>query len=73
MSKGSGPSKALQYRGHAAACRLFAANARSITDRELLLNMQRSLLEGACREDWIDGLPPIPPGQSAALALPRQR
>jgi hypothetical protein len=72
MSKGSGLSKAMQFRGHAAACCLFAANARSTADRELLLHMQRSLLERACREDGIDGLPPIPPGRSAALAVPRQ-
>jgi hypothetical protein len=72
MSKGSGLSKAMQFRGHAAACCLFAANARSTADRELLLHMQRSLLERACREDGIDGLPPIPPGRAAALAVPRQ-
>ena len=73
MSKGYGLSKATQYRGQAAACCLFATNARSAADRELLLHMQRSLLERACREDWIDGLPPIPPGQPAALAVPGSR
>ena len=72
MSKGPDLSKAMQYRGHAAACRLFAANAGAAADRDLLLHMQRSLLERAFHEDSIDGLPPIPPARSAALAVPRQ-
>jgi hypothetical protein len=72
MLKGLDLSKAMQYRRHAVACGLFAANARSAADCELLLHMQRSLLEHACHEDWVDGLPPIPPGQSTALAVPRR-
>jgi hypothetical protein len=72
MSKGLGLSKAMQYRRHAAACSLFAVNAQSTADRELLLHMQRSLLEHASQEDGDDGLPPMPPAQSTALAVPRQ-
>jgi hypothetical protein len=72
MSKGLDLSKAMQYRHHAAACGLFAASARLAADRELLLHMERSLLEHASHEDQDDGLPPIPPAQSTALAVPRQ-
>jgi hypothetical protein len=72
MPKGHGLSKAMQYRRQAAACGLLAAGARAAADRELLLHLQRSLLEHACHEDWVDGLPPIPPGQSRALAVPRR-
>jgi hypothetical protein len=72
MSK-AGLSKAMEYRRDAAACGLFAVNARSAADRELLLHMKRSLLEHASHEeDRDDGLPPIPPAQSTALAVPRQ-
>ena len=51
-------SKALKHRREAAACGAFAVNAKSATDRELLLRMQRSLLTRAYHQDWLDGLPP---------------
>jgi len=62
--------KASQYRRAAAICGIFAANAISTADRDLLLRMQRSRLEYAHRQDWLDGLPPKPPANSKALALP---
>jgi predicted nucleotidyltransferase len=63
-------SKALKHRREAAACGVFAVNAKSATDRELLLRMQRSLLTRAYHEDWLDGLPPVPPAGCNSLALP---
>jgi hypothetical protein len=63
-------SKALRHRREAVACGVFAANAKSATDRELLLRMQRSLLTRAYHEDWLDGLPPVPPAGCNSLALP---
>jgi hypothetical protein len=65
--------KESKFRRSAAACGLFAANATSLLDRELLLRMQRSLLERAYNEDWLGGLPPIPPAKSNALAVPSRR
>jgi hypothetical protein len=65
-------SKVSTHRRHAATCGLFAANARSAADRELLLRMQRSLLDRARHDDWLDGLPPMPPARPAALAVPRR-
>jgi hypothetical protein len=62
--------KASRFRRSAAACGLFAANATTMLDRELLLRMQRSWLERAYNEDWLGGLPPIPPVKSNALAVP---
>jgi hypothetical protein len=62
--------KALRHRREAAACGVFAANAKSATDRELLLRMQRSLLTRAYHEDWLDGLPPAPPAGCNSLSLP---
>jgi hypothetical protein len=71
MSTGPGTSKALRHRREAAACGVFAANAQSAADRELLLRMQRSLLTRAYHEDWLDGLPPpAPPAGCNSLALP---
>jgi len=63
-------SKALKHRREAAACGFFAVNAKSATDRELLLRMQRSLLTRAYHQDWLDGLPPVPPAGCNSLALP---
>jgi hypothetical protein len=65
-------SKVSAHRRHAAACGFFAANARSAADRELLLRMQRSLLDRARHGDWLDGLPPMPPARPAALVVPRR-
>jgi hypothetical protein len=71
MAEPSQSAKATQLRSHAAACGAFAANAVSPSDRELLLQMQRSWLERARHQDLIDGMPPSPPGCSSALAVPR--
>src|SRR4029079_14534569 len=63
-------SKALKHRRESAACAFFAVNPKSATDRELLLRMQRSLLTRAYHQDWLDGLPPVPPAGCKLLALP---
>jgi hypothetical protein len=70
MSKGHEPSKTTRYRRDAAACGLFAANAKSAADRELLLRMQRSLLRRADHHGRLDGLPPVPPARPKAMAVP---
>jgi hypothetical protein len=59
--------KASTYRRDAAVCGAFAANAISPTDRELLLRLQRLLLNRALDEEWIDEPPPPPPAKSSAL------
>jgi hypothetical protein len=64
--------KASRHRRTAAACGIFAANAVSSADRELLLRMQRSRLERARHEDWLDGEPPKPPARPNALAVPKR-
>ncbi len=61
---------ASRYRRAAAACGTFAANAVSPADRVLLLRLRRSCLERAQYEDWLDGLPPVPPAKPIALAVP---
>jgi hypothetical protein len=63
--------KATRFRSNATACGIFAANAVSPSDRYLLLRMQRSWLERAHHDDWVNGLPPRPPAGSKALAVPR--
>lgn len=63
--------RAVQFHRHAALCGVFAANAVSRLDRDLLLRMQRSSLERAHHQDLVDGLPPQPPAGSNALAVPR--
>src|SRR5882672_2158549 len=72
MSEAHEPSSASKHRRDAAACGLFAANAKSTADRELLLCMQRSLLRRADHRGWLDGLPPVPPARPKALAVPRR-
>jgi hypothetical protein len=71
MSEPSLSIEATRLRRSAAACGVFAANAISLLDRELLLRMQRSWLERAHHQDLIDGLPPRPPARANALAVPR--
>ena len=79
MSKAPNPvnehelSKASRYRRYAAACGLFAANAKSAADRELLIGMQRSLLRRAEHQRWLDDLPPLPPARPSALAVSARR
>ena len=59
-------SKSSRSRRNAAACGLFAANAISQTDRELLLRMQRSWLARVHNDEPPDGLPPVAPARSKA-------
>jgi hypothetical protein len=68
--KGPEPSKTSRYRRDAAACGLFAANAKSAADREMLLRMRRSLLRRADHHAWLDGLPPVPPARPRVMAVP---
>jgi len=63
---------ASRSRSTAAACGTFAANAVSPADRALLLRMQRSWLERARYQDWLDRLPPNPPVRANALAVPQR-
>jgi len=70
MSREFGLSSAMKHRRFAAACGVFAANAQSVKDRELLLQMQRSLLGRARHHEWRDELPPLPPAWPNALAVP---
>jgi hypothetical protein len=71
MSKASILSHSITYRRKAATCRGLAACAKSAVDREQLLVMSRSWLARADSEDWRDGLPPLPPVHSNALAIVR--
>lgn len=61
--------KAARFRRNAVACGILAANAVSSSDRSLLLRMQRSWLERAHHEDWLNEIPPEPPAGPNALAL----
>jgi hypothetical protein len=63
--------KASRYRRAAATCGILAASATSLSDCEALLRMQRSWLDRARREDWLDDLPPNSPVSSNALAMRR--
>ena len=65
--------RATRFRGTAAVCGIFAASALSSADRELLLRMQRSWLDRARHEDWVNAMPPRPPAGSNALSVPRHR
>ena len=71
MSKPSQFERATRFRSNAAACGMFAANAVSLLDRELLLRMQHGWLERTPHEDFVNGLPPRPPAGAKALAVPR--
>jgi hypothetical protein len=62
--------RAAQFRSHAAACGIFAANAVSPSDREHWLRMQRSWLDRAHHEEWVNGMPPRPPAGLRALSVP---
>jgi hypothetical protein len=55
----------------ASACGIFAANAISPTDRNLLLRMQQSWLARADCEESLRDPPPNPPTRSIALAVPK--
>jgi hypothetical protein len=66
---GNFPSKASYFRRKAAAVGVFVAHARSPTDREHLLSLQRAWLASACNADWYDGPPPRPPAKADALTV----
>jgi hypothetical protein len=72
MSGSSESQQAAQWRQSAALCRVFAENAISPLDRDLLLRMRRARLARADHQDFVDGLPPSPPANSNALAVPRR-
>jgi hypothetical protein len=63
--------RARRFRNNAAACGMFAANAVSLLDRARLVRMQRTWLERARHEDFVNGLPPKPPAGAKALGVPR--
>jgi hypothetical protein len=63
--------KAQTYRRKAATCDRFATCAHSASDRVELHRMRDSWLALAAREDWLDGLPPLPPANAKALPHPR--
>ena len=42
--------------------------ARSPGDQEQLLRMREACLSLASNEDWLDGMPPMPPANSNALS-----
>jgi len=63
--------RARRFRDNAAACGMFAANAVSLLDRARLVRMQRTWLERARHEGFINGLPPRPPAGAKALGVPR--
>jgi hypothetical protein len=71
MSKPFQSLEAVRLRSKAAACGVFAAHAASGADRDLFLRMQRAWLDRAYHQDLVDELPPMPPGCSCALAVPR--
>ena len=66
------PLKAQAYRHKAATCDRFAACAQSADDRANLRRMRDALLARAANEDWLDGLPPVPPGNASALSISRR-
>jgi len=63
--------KAARFRRKAVACGILAASAASSPDRSLLLRMQRSWLQRARHEDWLNDMPPEPPAGRNAFALRR--
>ena len=64
-------SKATALRRKAATCGTLAACAVSATDRDQFMGMRDSYLSRATMEDWVDGLPPLPPANSNALPAHR--
>jgi len=71
VSKAPELFKASRYRRAAVTCGILAASAASPGDREALLRMQRSWLDRARHEDWLDDLPPNSPVRSNALTRSR--
>jgi hypothetical protein len=71
MSQVPGSPVPSRYRRAASACGIFAANAVSRADRDLLLRMQRSWLARAYCEEWRRDPPPDSPARSIALVVPK--
>ena len=61
-------SKAQVLRRKARACDRLAKFARSAEDQGQLLRMREACLSLASNQDWVDGLPPMPPANSNALS-----
>ena len=61
-------SKAQVLRRKARAYDRLAELARSAGDQEQLLRMREACLSLASNQDWLDGLPPMPPANSNALS-----
>jgi len=64
-------SKAQDYRRKAKSCEGLVAHAQSAEDRDRLLRIRDSYLSLAANKEWLDGLPPMPPAQAAAVMLLR--
>jgi hypothetical protein len=71
MLQAPGSPVSTRYRRAASACGIFAANAISPTDRDLLLRMQQSWLARAFCEESLRDPPPDRPARSIALAVPK--
>lgn len=61
------PLKAQSYRRKASTCDRLASCARSADDRASLRRMRDTWLARADKEDWLEGLPPLPPANASAL------
>jgi hypothetical protein len=71
MSQSPGSLVSSRYRRAASTCGIFASNAISPTDRDLLLRMQQAWLARAYSEESLRDPPPDPPVRSIALAVPK--
>lgn len=56
-----------RYRRRAQTCALLAECARSSAESASLTRMRDHYLGLAANEDWLDGLPPLPPVNVCAL------
>jgi len=65
----SHPANANYYRRRAQTCATLANCAQSPADRARLTDMRDVCLTRAANEEWLDGLPPSPPANVAALAV----
>ena len=59
--------KAQSYRRKARSCDVLVAHALSADDRNRILRVRDSYLALAANQDWLDGLPPLPPAHTAAM------
>jgi hypothetical protein len=60
-------SKAGELRDKARSFARLADYARSSADRKVLLRMGDACADLAANQDWLGGLPPVPPANSNAL------